>query len=130
MLTCHCTQTGQSYGFFRLVSSALAPHIQMKPNSKWIEEWQIGEKPSIEKEIAKDLLHIFVDFWDKQNLDKKSKTTRNRYSSSLHALGGYLVEHAISEDDTDKSAHDRVFAASLQNLKKVCSGGFFGGGQV
>ena len=32
------------------------------------------------------------------DLDGKAKTTRNRYSNALHALGGFLVEKAISED--------------------------------
>ncbi len=48
--------------------------------------------------ISKELLECFRTFWDAQELDGKTKTTRNRYSDALHALGGYLVQEAISED--------------------------------
>ena len=75
-------------------------------SNKWINDWHIGVKPSKETAIAADLLDFFLDFWDKMNIDEKSKTTKNRYSSALHALGGYLVEQAISDDDQDKTAGD------------------------
>ena len=81
----------------------------MKPNAKWINDWRIGVKPSIEKEVAEELLNIFADFWDNQKLDEKSKTTRNRYAGSLHALGGYLVEYATCEASVNKSAQDLLF---------------------
>jgi hypothetical protein len=84
----------------------LASQTQMKPSNKWINDWYIGVKSSRENAIAADLLNLFMDFWDKLKLDEKSKTTRNRYSASLHALGGYLVEQAISDDDLDKTAGD------------------------
>jgi len=78
----------------------------MKPNVKWIDEWRIGVKPSREKMVAADLVDYFANFWDKEKLGEKSKTTRNRYSNSLHALGGYLVEKAISEQDLDKTPYE------------------------
>nr|VFJ46487.1 MAG: hypothetical protein BECKFW1821A_GA0114235_101310 [Candidatus Kentron sp. FW]VFJ47981.1 MAG: hypothetical protein BECKFW1821B_GA0114236_100366 [Candidatus Kentron sp. FW] len=81
----------------------------MKPNEKWIDDWRIGMKPSTEGELAGDLLKFFTDFWDRQKLDEKSKTTRNRYAGSLHALGGHLVECSIFDDDVDKSLHDLLF---------------------
>jgi len=75
----------------------------MKPNSKWIDDWRIGEEPSRESQIANALLEVFVDFWDSNALGDKSKTTMNRYSVALHALGGYLVEQSISEGGLDKT---------------------------
>ncbi|MDP2856806.1 MAG: hypothetical protein Q8P50_02385 [Bacillota bacterium] len=32
-------------------------------------------------------------------MSEKSVTTQRRYSGGLHALGGYLVEKAVSEED-------------------------------
>ena len=78
----------------------------MKPNVKWIDDWRLGPKPSREHKFAADLLDYFADFWDKEKLDEKSKTTKNRYSNSLHTLGGYLVEQAIPEEDLDKTARE------------------------
>ena len=45
-----------------------------------------------EEKTAEELIEIFKDFWTWANLEAKSKSTKRRYSSSLHALGGYLVE--------------------------------------
>jgi hypothetical protein len=78
----------------------------MKPNRKWIDAWRVGVKPSREDQIATDLLDFFLEFWVVEKLDKKSKTTMNRYFTSLHALGGYLVEQAISDDDSEKTAYE------------------------
>ncbi len=66
----------------------------------------MGVKPSREDQIATDLLNFFLEFWVVEKLDKKSKTTMNRYFTSLHALGGYLVEQAISDDDSEKTAYE------------------------
>jgi len=79
----------------------------MKPNSKWIEDWRIGEKQPRESDVSTELLSLFKDFWIAQKLDEKSKTTRNRYSGALHALGGYLVEKAIL-NDLDKTTDELV----------------------
>ena len=78
----------------------------MKPSEKWIDDWKIGLEPGREDQVAAGLVEYFVDFWDKVKLDEKSKKTRNRYGSALHALGGYLVEKAITEEDADKTAHE------------------------
>ena len=78
----------------------------MKPNNKWIDDWQIGEQPSREKDISTDLVKFFVDFWSKQKIDEKSKTTRTRHLSSLHAIGGYLVEQSILYEDLGKTANE------------------------
>jgi hypothetical protein len=78
----------------------------MKPNREWIDDWRMGVKPSRENQISTDLLDFFLDFWAVEKLDRKSKTTMNRYSTSLHRLGGYLVEQAISDDDSEKTAYE------------------------
>ena len=78
----------------------------MKPNREWIDDWRLGVKPTRENQISTDLLDLFLDFWGVEKLDKKSKTTVNRYFTSLHALGGYLVEQANSDDDTEKTANE------------------------
>jgi hypothetical protein len=78
----------------------------MRPNAKWIGDWEIGVKPSREGKISIDLLNFFMDFWDQGQLEGKSKTTRNRYSASLHALGGYLVKQGISDQNLNKTAYE------------------------
>ncbi len=64
----------------------------MKPTNEWITDWRYGVKPSQEKKTSDELLEIFQDFWGWSNLETKSKSTKQRYSAALHALGGYLVE--------------------------------------
>ncbi len=71
----------------------------MKPNKQWINDWHIGNSPSREKTVSRELLDFFTKFWDEVGLKNKSKTTRNRYSNALHALGGYLLEKAVSEEE-------------------------------
>ena len=70
----------------------------MKPNEKWIDDWQIGLNSDRERNVSCTLVNLFADFWKTQGLDEKSKTTRNRYSGGLHSLDGYLVELAILDD--------------------------------
>lgn len=78
----------------------------MKPDAGWIDEWRSGVDAHRENAIASELLKVFTDFWEKQKLDDKSKTTRNRYAAALHALGGYLVDRAVREDGLHKTAED------------------------
>jgi len=78
----------------------------MKPNIKWVDDWRIGMKPSREKEVSIDLINFFIDFWVKEKMGKKSKTTMNRYSNALHAIGGYLVEQAISDENSEKTVYE------------------------
>lgn len=79
----------------------------MKPNRQWIEDWKIDENTSREVRIAEELLQVFSDFWEAYELDRKSKTTRNRYAAALHSLGGYLTENSVTEkEDLDKSSAD------------------------
>lgn len=66
----------------------------MKPANEWVTEWQYGVNPEQEKKASEELLVIFREFWDRASLDEKSKSTKQRYSAALHALGGYLVEDA------------------------------------
>lgn len=70
----------------------------MKPDRTWVTDWRIGEAPSREQEVSRELLRIFIAFWDAEGLGKKAKTAQYRYSAALHALGGYLVEQATDED--------------------------------
>lgn len=70
----------------------------IKPDHAWILDWEIGDNPEREQKISKELVECFREFWEDLDLDGMAKTTRNRYANALHALGGYLVEEAISED--------------------------------
>ncbi|MBB3062836.1 hypothetical protein [Microbulbifer rhizosphaerae] len=64
----------------------------MKPTEDWIKDWRYGVDPNLEKSVSEGLIEIFKDFWLWANLDTKSKSTQQRYSAALHALGGYLIE--------------------------------------
>jgi len=69
----------------------------MKPKESWIEDWRYGTAPEKERVISEELLGIFQQFWLWADLDRKSKSTRQRYSDALHALGGWAVEKAGDE---------------------------------
>ena len=77
----------------------------MKPSNKWIEDWRCGINPERETLLSNEFLKVFIDFWLKSDLENKSKSTKNRYSSALHALGGYLVERGVLEENK-MSAHE------------------------
>lgn len=64
----------------------------MKPTNNWIEDWSYGAKPRHEEKTAEELIRILEEFWDWAKLESKSKTTKQRYSAALHALGDYLVK--------------------------------------
>lgn len=81
----------------------------MKPNRQWIEDWRIGENPSGELNVSKTLIGMFLDFRNTRGVEGKSKTTRNRYFSGLHAVGGYLVEQAIIDGGVDKTTDELLF---------------------
>ena len=77
----------------------------MEPNPEWTEHWRLGLDPGREAEISRDLLAIFDRFWRATGVAERSKSTRNRYAGGLQALGAYLVEKAVTEDeDGDKGA--------------------------
>jgi hypothetical protein len=80
----------------------------MKPEQQWITDWKVGIDLSREKEISQCLVNLFVDYWNDENIDTKSKTTRNRHKAALHALGGYIVEKAISENHSRNNIKDLV----------------------
>ena len=75
----------------------------MKPATEWIADWRNGVKPDQERKTSEELLLIFQEFWNWAGLDKKSKSTKQRYSVALHALGGYLVEEVGNGHRGNKS---------------------------
>lgn len=83
----------------------------MKPTETWIEDWRIGVSPAKEGEIGRDAIAIFQRFWQWADLDKKSKSTRQRYSGALDALGGWAVEKA-AEDNAPIDAHQLLLEAT------------------
>ena len=78
----------------------------MKLNINQIDDCKTNQESSREKQISTDLVCYFRQFWVIENLDKKSKTTKYRYSNSLHALGGYLIDQSNLEKNYNKSAQD------------------------
>jgi len=78
----------------------------MKPKDNWITDWSYGLKPNLEKKTAEELIEIFQEFWLWANIESKSKSTRQRYSSALHALGGYLVEETGNGHRGSKTIQD------------------------
>lgn len=71
----------------------------MKPDLKWILDWRIGTNPAREESVGGQLLTVFSAFWEAERLGDKSVTTQRRYSAGLRALGGYLVEMAVVEEE-------------------------------
>ncbi|HDQ40506.1 MAG TPA: hypothetical protein ENN39_05685 [Desulfonatronum sp.] len=49
---------------------------------------------------------MFLHVLGRPGARRTAKTTRNRNSGALHALGGYLVEEAISEDGLDMTTNE------------------------
>ena len=88
---------------------------QIKPNNKWINDWHTGIESARETAISVELLKYFMDFWDKMKLEEKSKTTKRLYYSSLHALGGYLVEKATSDDDDLEDTVDELLSKYIES---------------
>jgi len=78
----------------------------MKPTNDWIKDWRYGAATSQEEKISIELLRIFEDFWGWSNIEKKSKSTRQRYSAALHSLGGYLVEEVGKGHCASKTTHE------------------------
>ena len=78
----------------------------MKPILQWTEDWGIGIDISKESEMSLQVLHLFVEFWDDQGIEGKSKSTLNRYRAALMSLGSYIVEQSISEEGIGKTAKE------------------------
>lgn len=83
----------------------------MEPREEWTKDWRAGVDPAREGKLGRDLLTVFRQFWENENLSTASKSTRNRYSASLHALGGYLVVRGIELDHGLKSAQELLIEA-------------------
>lgn len=83
----------------------------MKPSSAWIQDWRIGVEPSRERVISRELVRIFASFWEALELDGKGKSTQGRYSNALHALGGYLLERAVSVNGKPMPARQMLLDA-------------------
>jgi hypothetical protein len=86
----------------------------MKPNNEWIKDWRCGINPEREERLSNVFLKVFADFWVKSDLENKSKSTKNRYSSALHALGGYLVERGVFEENEMSSADELLLESISQ----------------
>ncbi len=82
----------------------------MQPNEQWLSDWYIDIAPAREKKVAGELLEIFTAFWERQGLNGKSKSTKNRYSAGLQALGSYLVEKAVSAKYRSSPARELILA--------------------
>jgi hypothetical protein len=85
----------------------------MSPKIEWVEDWGIGIDVSTENRVSQELLVLFNSFWIDSSLVEKSKTTKSRYRSALHALGGYIVEQAVSHDNAGKSGIELL----IENIK-------------
>lgn len=83
----------------------------MKPVDSWTDDWRIGISPAKEGAIGRELIAIFQGFWVWADLDEKAKSTRQRYSGALHALGGWAVEKIV-EDDDPIDAHQILLQAT------------------
>ena len=83
----------------------------MKPTEAWTDDWRIGLSPAKEGEIGRELIAIFQRFWETAALDNKSKSTRQRYSGALHALGGWAVEKAV-QDNASTDGHQLLLEAT------------------
>lgn len=81
------------------------------PDPRWVDDWMVGVEVEREREVGRWLVEQFSGFWVSEGLDRKSKSTRGRYSGSLHALGGYLLKRGVSEDHAEDSAQDLLWDA-------------------
>ena len=83
----------------------------MTPSEVWTDDWRIGISPAKEGEVGGELIIIFQRFWEWAELDKKAKSTRQRYSGALHAVGGWAVEKIV-EDNASIDAHQLLLEAT------------------
>ena len=77
----------------------------MKPDPSWIHDWKVGINNEREKAVSQELVTLFAAFLEETGIYQKSKKTQYRYESSLHALGGFLVEKAVWGDE-DKTTRE------------------------
>jgi hypothetical protein len=83
----------------------------MGPRDEWLKDWFVGVNTGRERAVSRDLLRIFLDFWELEGLNQKSTSTRQRYSGGLHALGGHLVARCTEEDEIEQTALDLLLEA-------------------
>ncbi|EFI34809.1 hypothetical protein Dthio_PD2192 [Desulfonatronospira thiodismutans ASO3-1] len=83
----------------------------MQPTESWIKDWSYGLSPAEEREISGELVRIFQKFWCWAELDQKSKSTQQRYSASLHAMGGWAVQE-VAEKKARMDAHRLLVEAT------------------
>lgn len=77
----------------------------------WAEDWRLGEDPELEESVSSELIAIFSDFWAAEAMEARSRTTRQRYSGALHALGGHILEQTVYEGSSHDSVYERLWAA-------------------
>lgn len=83
----------------------------MAPNETWIKDWKIGLSPETEAQASRELLELFQRFWQWAELTPKSRSTQQRYSSALHALGGWILEQVVQSAD-QSSIHSHLLKAT------------------
>jgi len=79
------------------------------PDNKWITDWKCGVDAAREKELGNEFVQVFSAFWNDADLESKSKSTKNRYYSALHCLGGYLIEQGVYEEK-ELTAHELLMS--------------------
>jgi len=78
----------------------------MKPVLQWTEDWGPGLDTPKECEISQQILDLFVEFWDGEEIEKKSKSTLNRYRAGLMSLGAYILELSVSDEGMGKTPNE------------------------
>ena len=82
----------------------------MKPLINSTKDWQVGINKVREEDVALEILKIFSEFWYEASIEKKSKSTVNRYRAALQSLGGYIVEKSVTDDDSIRlNANELIF---------------------
>ncbi|TVQ41707.1 MAG: hypothetical protein EA370_01280 [Wenzhouxiangella sp.] len=71
----------------------------MAPNETWLSDWKIGLSPETEAQASRELLELFRRFWQWAELTHNSRSTQQRYSGALHALGGWTLEQVVQSAD-------------------------------
>jgi hypothetical protein len=78
----------------------------VRVSANWIEDWRVGIAPDREREVATELVRVFTNFWNAEELDERSASTRRRYAAGLHSLGGYVVETSLTDEMENRTAHE------------------------
>jgi len=78
----------------------------MKPTDDWVKDWRYGINLELERKVSEELLDVFTGFWIWADVEAKSKSTKQRYSGALHALGGYLIEEVGNKANTPSTVRE------------------------